>query len=310
MHPRAVPSYANESINPESARKIHKELYRDTGYDAMWRLTNSGFVIRLGTTYLFLDPVLTAPLPELLAAKDRIVASGGQNRRLEERYYDRPESLGTELYDSPLPPEQVEKADFVFLSHDHGDHFDTAGLAKLAQLNPTVVAPGYFHAARPGQWRGILETGIPKESIIEATHGKTIDFDSFSVEVIPADHSAYRRPDPGACGYLIKTEHGNIYHPGDTNFDHPGKETICNLEVDYLIVPICDTDLGAGFGALLTFLLQPQVVIPCHYGYTYPPIRSQGGHPAEFVTALGVRNYRIPRTDILILQPGGKVVLT
>ena len=229
---------------------------------------------------------------------------------MEERFYDRPENLCTELYDSPLPPEQVERADFIFTTHDHGDHFDSEGLKKIIHLNPTVVAPGYFHSERSGQWRGILETGIPQESVLEARHGQTIDFETFSVKVIPADHSAYQRPDPGACGYLIKTRHGNIYHPGDTNFDHPGKETICNLEVDYLIVPICDTDLGAGFAALLTFLLQPQVVIPCHYGYTYPPLRSQGGHPAEFVTALGVRNYKIPRTDIAILQPGGKVVLS
>ena len=182
MHPRAVPSYANESIGPEPARKIHKELYRGTGYDAMWRLTNSGFVIRLGATYLFLDPVLTAPPPWNPSARDRIVESGGQSRRLEERYYDRPENLGAELYDAPLSAEQVEKADYILLTHDHGDHFDSAGLEKIAHLNPTVVAPGYFHSARPGQWRGILETGIPEESVIEARHGQTIDFESFSVE--------------------------------------------------------------------------------------------------------------------------------
>ena len=38
--------------------------------------------------------------------------------------------------------------------------------------------------------------------------------------------------------------------------------------------------LGAGFAALLTFLLQPQVVIPCHYGVHLPtvafPRRSPG----------------------------------
>ena len=59
----------------------------------------------------------------------------------------------------------------------------------------------------------------------------------------------------------------------------------------------------------LTHLLQPRVVIPCHYGYIYPAVRFQGGHPSEFVTALAARNYKIPDTDIMILNPGGKVVL-
>ena len=32
-------------------------------------------------------------------------------------------------------------------------------------------------------------------------------------------------------------------------------------------------------------------------------------HPAEFVTALAARNYKMPCTDIMILSPGGKLVL-
>ena len=85
-------------------------------------------------------------------------------------------------------------------------------------------------------------------------------------------------------------------------------DEIANLDVDYLLVPINDTNLGVGFAALLTHMLQPRVVIPCHYGYTYPAVRSQGGHPAEFVTALAARNYKLPATDIVILSPGGRMV--
>ena len=79
--------------------------------------------------------------------------------------------------------------------------------------------------------------------------------------------------------------------------------------MNYLLLPINDTNLGVGFAALLTHLLQPRVVIPCHYGYTYPAVRFQGGHPSECVTALAARNYKIPATDIMILNPGGKIVL-
>ncbi len=35
MTPKAVPSYADEFISAEPARRIHKELYRDAGYDAI-----------------------------------------------------------------------------------------------------------------------------------------------------------------------------------------------------------------------------------------------------------------------------------
>ena len=57
------PTYANELIKEEVARKIRHELYHETGYDAIWRLSNAGFVLRLGSTYIFIDPILTSPLP-------------------------------------------------------------------------------------------------------------------------------------------------------------------------------------------------------------------------------------------------------
>jgi len=38
-------------------------------------------------------------------------------------------------------------------------------------------------------------------------------------------------------------------------------------------------------------------------------VRSQAGHPAEFVTALAARGYDMPTTDIVILSPGGRLVL-
>ena len=84
---------------------------------------------------------------------------------------------------------------------------------------------------------------------------------------------------------------------------------MCDLSVDYLLLPINDTNMGVGFAALLTQILQPRVVIPCHFGYFSPRVRSQGAHPAEFLTAIAARQYRLPNTDIMILSSGGKVVL-
>ena len=45
----------------QPVRRIREELYRDLGYDAIWRLPNAGFVLRLGDRYIFLDPVLSSP---------------------------------------------------------------------------------------------------------------------------------------------------------------------------------------------------------------------------------------------------------
>ena len=171
-------------------------------------------------------------------------------------------------------------------------------------MAPQVMAPGSCHPR-------LIEAGLPIDSISATIHGETHDYGDFSVDVVPADHtnSVAAAVNTDACGYLLRTSHGNFYLPGDGRFDHEGKAHIAQMDVDYLLVPINDTNLGVGFAALLTHILQPRVVVPCHYGYTYPPVRSQGGHPAEFVTALAARGYDMPTTDIVILSPGGRLVL-
>ena len=289
------PSYADEHVAEEQVRRIGHELYHQTGYDAIWRLSNSGFVIRLDSTYIFLDPVLTAPLPDYETARSQAREAGPY---AELKYYDEPDNLFREIQALPLPPEDVEKADYVLISHEHHDHLDTHGLERFAPLDPTIIAPRSCHEE-------VFDVGYPEVRVVDARYGETHDCGDFSVQVVPASHHGCT----DACGYLLHTRHGTIYFFGDGKFDHEHKKTVVNLDVDYLLLPINDTNLGVGFAALLTHLLQPRVVIPCHYGYIYPAVRHQGGHPAEFVTALAARNYKIPGTDILILNPGGKVVL-
>ena len=293
-------SYSQETVFERPARRIGGELYPNSGYDAIWRLPNAGFVIRLDDTYIFLDPIFTSPLPAYEEVREESIEAGRLSTyRIELKHYPRWENLFREVHQMPLLPADVQKADHLLLTHEHYDHFDPVGLKNLAAQPQMTVAPQACHEEL------VEVAAIPPESITEASYGLTLDYESFSLQVIPATH----RNTPGACGYLIETRHGNIYHPGDGQFDQDDKELVTSLDVQVLLLPINDTNLGVGFAALLTQLLQPTVVVPCHYGYGYPPVRSFAGSPAEFVTALAARNYELPKTDIVVLNPGGKYVL-
>ena len=293
-------SYSQETVFERPARRIGGELYPNSGYDAIWRLPNAGFVIRLDDTYIFLDPIFTSPLPAYEEVREESIEAGRLSTyRIELKHYSRWENLFREVHQMPLLPADVQKADHLLLTHEHYDHFDPVGLKNLAAQPQTTIAPKACHEEL------VEVAAIPPESITEASYGLTLDYESFSLQVIPATH----RNTPGACGYLIETRHGNIYHPGDGQFDQDDKELVTSLDVQVLLLPINDTNLGVGFAALLTQLLQPTVVVPCHYGYGYPPVRSFAGSPAEFITALAARNYELPKTDIVILNPGGKYVL-
>ena len=293
-------SYSQETVFERPARRIGGELYPNSGYDAIWRLPNAGFAIRLDDTYIFLDPIFTSPLPAYEEVREESLEAGRLSTyRIELKHYSRWENLFREVHQMPLLPADVQKADHLLLTHEHYDHFDPVGLKSLATHPQMTVAPQACHEEL------VEVAAIPPESITEASYGLTLDYESFTLQVIPATH----RNTPGACGYLIETRHGNIYHPGDGQFDQDDKELVTSLDVQVLLLPINDTNLGVGFAALLTQLLQPTVVVPCHYGYGYPPVRSFAGSPAEFITALAARNYELPKTDIVILNPGGKYVL-
>jgi len=291
------PSYANELVVEGPVRKIRDELYDGTDYDAIWRLPNSGFLFRLDGKFIFLDPMFTSPNP-LYETERRKIAETGKlyDAALELKYHDRWENLYKEVNAPPLAADEVERVDQVLITHEHDDHFDPDGLKRIGHLSPTFIAPESCHEA-------LRRIGLPDDSIVKARYGERHDLGAYSVTVVPAAHSS------GSCGYLIETRHGNIYHPGDGRFDHPDKAANLSLEVEYLLLPINDTNMGVGFAAQFAHLLQPKVVIPCHYGYTYPAVRWMGGHPAEFVTTLASRNYKMPFTDIMILSPGGKIVL-
>lgn len=276
-------------------RKIAQEVFGAGGYDAIWYLVNVGFVVRLGEVILFLDPILQSGNP--LYAELRRQRRQADRLPPEVRFYD-PGILYLETEHYPLTGPDVKRADYVLVTHDHTDHCEPQSVKSLSRHNPRILAPPACHPM-------LIEAGVPKAQLQPVAHGERIQGEGFTVQIQYAQHGNSE----GACGFLLETRHGNIYHPGDGRFDHPHKAENCSLKVDYLLLPINDTNLGVGFAALLTQILQPKVVIPCHYGFTSPPVRSQGGHPAEFVTALAARNYRLPATDVLILQPGGKVVL-
>ena len=283
----------SEQRSPRPSRRIASEAFGKSQYDAIWYLVNVGFLIRLKGRFILLDPIFSGDNPEYIQLREGFKARG--QGQVEVKYYDL-DQVFTQPSHFPLQADEVQKVDAVLLSHEHTDHCDPRSIQQISHLKPRIIGSKACHES-------LLKQGVAKELLVEAAYGSVFDFETFSVEVQYADHS------PGSCGFLIKTEYGNIYYPGDNKFDHSKKEEMCNLDVDYLLLPINDTNFGVGFAALLTQLLQPRVVIPCHFGFFYPPVRSQGGHPAEYVTAIAARNYHIPDTDIVILKPGGRYVL-
>jgi L-ascorbate metabolism protein UlaG (beta-lactamase superfamily) len=127
---------------------------------------------------------------------------------------------------------QTLKADFILLTHAHGDHIlDVEAIA--ARTNAVIVS----NAEIAGHY------GVKGFQVHPMNHGGSWDFDFGKVKYVNAVHSS-SFPDgsyggnPG--GFVIEGEHKNIYIAGDTALTMDMKLIPMRTKLDLAILPIGD----------------------------------------------------------------------
>ncbi len=218
-------------------------------------LGHSGFQITIGEYHVLIDPFLT----------------------------------GNPL--ATVTPEQVE-ADFIVLSHGHGDHVgDAAAIAN--RTGATVIANFEI-----GSWLQ-QKHGVQNVHTLNTGGGVKLPFGR--VELTLAFHSS-SLPDGSyggmPNGILIVTDEGKtLYHAGDTSV-FLDMQLIGERGLDVAMLPIGDYfTMGPAMSLKAIELLQPKVVIPMHYN-TFDPIAQDAASWAQHV-----QNETEARP--VVLDPGG-----
>ena len=186
----------------------------------------------------------------------------------------------------------VEKLDYILVSHGHFDHFaDCVALAK--RTGATVVST--FELVAFCQTQGV-----------ENGHGMNIGgsflFPFGRVKLTPALHTgSIAGDDEGAfttdcSGFLISLDGGpTVYHAGDTALIMDMQ--LLQGRVDVAILPIGDNfTMGPEDAARAVEMIQPEVVVPMHYD-TFPVIESDAD-------AFKVDVEAVTSSSVVILEPG------
>ena len=168
-------------------------------------------------------------------------------------------------------------ADYILQTHGHFDHIlDTVALAK--HTGALVIAN-----LEIASW--INSQGYEKTWGMNTGGSYSTSFGQ--VKMMPAWHSS-GLPDGSygglAGGFVISTADKRIYISGDTAL-FSDMALIGAGGLDLAVLPTGDNfTMGPDDALLALGYLQPQVVIPCHYG-TWPPIEQDMGAWAERVSA-------------------------
>lgn len=227
---------------------------------AFWFLGQTAFAFKYKETVLYIDPMLND-------LKD-----------------DNGKSLRN--FPSPLNPSSV-KADFVFCTHGHIDHFADPSVKNILTSNPDakLFIPS-------GCNKFISDYGINKNQVISLSPEENCETTDFSIKAISAAHPQhiYDKTNPDmALGYIISFGNIRIAHLGDTYLTKELYNELSSCgKIDVIFVPVNGTDffraeqnlvgnLEPEEAAVLCQKLKVNLAIPTHYdmikGNTVNPIR-------------------------------------
>ncbi|MBK0404755.1 metal-dependent hydrolase [Adhaeribacter sp. BT258] len=158
------------------------------------------------------------------------------------------------------------KADFILLSHAHGDHLaDAAALAN--QNNAKIVA-------QPEITGWYAKQGITEA--IEMNIGGTVKLHSATAKMVVAIHSS-SLPDGTygghPAGYVVQAEGKTVYFAGDTALTYDMKIIGEQFAIDYALLPVGGHyTMDASDAMVAAHWVKAKNVIAMHFD-TFPPIK-------------------------------------
>ena len=162
----------------------------------------------------------------------------------------------TKLGDKTIDYATMPKADYIFVTHEHGDHFDKEAIKQLSSDNTQLVT----------NKRCADMLGYGKVM----ANGDALTLDDISIEAVPAYNTTEGRqqfhPKGRDNGFIITIDGFRIYVAGDTE-DIPEMANIKDIDVAFLP---CNQPYTMTTDQLVKAakIVKPKVMFPYHYGKT------------------------------------------
>lgn len=164
------------------------------------------------------------------------------------------ENEGKNIYFDPFNiKDNSLKADYIFITHDHFDHFSLGDINKIKKEDTIFILPF------------TLKGKVNSKSVHFVKPYDNLNIDELHINVRPAYNinKRFHPKENNWVGYILDINNTSIYVMGDTD----ALEENTRLNVDYLLIPIGGTYTMTKEEAVdFTNKLNPKFVIPIHYG--------------------------------------------
>ena len=150
---------------------------------------------------------------------------------------------------------KMSDADYIFITHDHYDHFDYSSIKNVINESTMLIVPACL-----------------EEKVKEITNNYTIVYPSCNYEIatlhfdtVPSYNigKSFHLKEMNYVGYIVNIKNNKVYVMGDTDVIDEIKDISC----DICFVPIGGTyTMNYKEASNYINMIKPKEVIPIHYG--------------------------------------------
>lgn len=163
------------------------------------------------------------------------------------------------IYFDPFKLDEKYKndADFIFITHQHFDHFSPEDILKIKNENTKIVAPRDLEIE-------IEKLDFQKDNVLLVEPSREYNIDEIKFSTIPAYNinKNFHKKEFNWVGYVVEVDNEKIYVAGDTDNTEEARNVMC----DIACVPIGGTYTMTYKEAVdLILAIKPKVAIPIHY---------------------------------------------
>ena len=167
-------------------------------------------------------------------------------------------SLDKNIYFDPFKiKDRLNDADYIFITHDHYDHYDVDSINNIRKDSTKIIIPS-----------SLLDSCLnifSKENILVVEPLKDYVIDDIKFSTVPA-YNINKNFHPRSnnwVGYVINLNNYTYYIMGDTDAVEEAKNVSC----DVLFIPIGGTyTMNYEEASKLTNIINPKIAVPIHYG--------------------------------------------
>jgi L-ascorbate metabolism protein UlaG (beta-lactamase superfamily) len=163
---------------------------------------------------------------------------------------------GLTVYIDPWGVTTDDKADVLFITHAHYDHFQPDEIEKVRKRDTKIFAPADVARELSG-------------NVTPVKPGDAIDAGVLKAQAVPAYNTAEERLEMHPkknnwVGYVITLGANTYYHAGDT--DHAPE--LSKVRADVAFLPIGGTyTMDAVEAAEMAKAMGPKLAVPMHFGF-------------------------------------------